>query len=161
MEFSGPNGKVTMTLATPLNDGVCLMLQSLALFDTSETKHLEINFNSNPASYPPYNTLSPMKDLRTLELYRCKTPDIFIRALDPTNSSSGVVVCPKLEEVIMNYEGTLDVKSVIGMAAARGSSGAELKSLGISSPWGGPNLAQSDVSELEKHVFRLELVSEW
>jgi len=158
MEFSGPNGEVVMELTTKatLDDGARMVLGSLAQFDTSKTELLEINFTGHPSSYSPYDTLLPMNGLHTLQLHQCTSPDIFIRALDPSKCLSGVVVCPKLEKLDMRNKAAVDIKDVIGMAAARESRGATLNFLRIIHRWGGSTSAQSDVLELKKHVFRLE-----
>ena len=158
IEFSGPNGEVIMELITEaaLDDGARVALRSLAQFDTSKTESLEINFTGHPSSYPPYYTLLPMKGLRILQLHQCASPDIFIHALDPSKCPSGVVACPKLEKLDIRNKTTVDIKDVIGMAAARESRGAALNFLRIIHRWGGSTCTQSDVLELEKHVFRLE-----
>jgi len=157
MEFSGPNGEVMMTLATSPDDET-FPLRFLTLFGTSETERLEIYFRGSPSSYHPYNTLLRMKNLHTLKLYHCESPDVFVHALDPRNGSLGVVVCPKLEELVIKHEKALDIESVIGMVAARESRGAKIKTIWIISQQGGGNHTQSDMLELKKHVFRLEWI---
>ena len=49
----------------------------------------------------------------------------------------GVVVCPKLEELVIKYEETLDVESVIGMVAAKGVKRTEFQVSWDISRWGG------------------------
>jgi len=155
MGFSGPNGEVRMTLSTPPDDGTCLVLESLTNFDTQKTERLEIEFMHSPPSYPPCRVLLPMKDLRTLTLHNCTNTCVFVHALDPNVGSLGALLCPKLEELIIGDEGKLDIKIVVGMAAARESRGAGLKSIRIVNLQG-PAYAQLDVSELAKHVPHLE-----
>ena len=97
-----------------------------------------------------------MKDLRTLTLSQCTSPDIFLHTLDPRMNASGVVVCPKLEELVLilrrNGE-TLDIKSVINVAVARASRGAKLESVRIVTH---DESGQIDVSELMEYVSHVE-----
>ena len=155
MQFSGPNGQVRIYLSHR-GDTTCLALESLARFDTSKTEWLRIDHGSSPSNDPPYRALLHMEHLRTLVLSRCTSPDIFIRALDPNNGVSGVVVCPKLEKLVLVFRlnrGTLDIKNVIDMAAARASRGAKLRTVRIVS--GQNELDLVDVLELGKHVWRV------
>jgi hypothetical protein len=97
-----------------------------------------------------------MEHLHTLALYRCTNLDVFIRALDPIVSSSGDVICPKLENLVLvlRLSGErLDIKNVIEMAAARASRGAKLKSVRIVSQ---DESVQIDALELRKHVSHVE-----
>jgi len=71
-----------------------------------------------------------MKDLRTLEPHQCEDPHIFVRALHPSMSPLGVVVCPQLEELVIVHGGIFDIKDVVGTVAARASGGAKLKTVG-------------------------------
>ena len=159
LEFCGPNGGVLMILDTK-EYGVALALGTLAQFDTSKTERLAIDFSGIPSHPSPYHILLPMKDLRTLELQQCATPDIFVRALDPSKSPSGVVVCPKLEKLDIRFTLSFDIKNAIGMAAARKSLGATLNFVRITNPWE-EIFAHSDVLELEKHVSHLEWIDDW
>jgi len=157
MEFSGPNGKVKMILVTPRPDETCLLLESLALFNTSEVEQLDIDCGDSPPSGPPYQALLPMGNLHTLTLTDCDTPHFFIHALDPTMSPSGVMACPRLEKLVVDHKETLDIKSFIRMAAARVSRGVKLKFVRICSSWFVTTMyPEHDVSELKKHVFRVE-----
>ena len=157
LQFSGPNGRVTMIPRRSRVDKTCLVLESLDQFDTLKVEQLKIdrgNGGESPSSDPLYRALLPMKHLRTLTLYHCAIPRIFVHALHPTMSSSGTVVCPDLEElvIVLNSE-SLDMRSVIGVAAARASRGAKLKSVKII---GQDKFAQVDLLELEKHVLDVE-----
>jgi len=155
MEFSGPNGIVTMILVTPRPDETCFLLESLAQFGTSKVERLDIDFDDSPPNDPPYRALLPMGNLRTLTLSNCDTPHPFIHALDPSMSLSQVIVCPRLEELNVYHKKTLDIKSFIRMAAARASGGVKLKSVRISS-WFVTTYSQRDVLELGMHVSRVE-----
>ena len=159
MEFSGPNGRVSMTLTNTSFDKTRLLLESLAQLDTSETERLVIE-EGEPRSIgdPFHQALPPMTDLRSLTLSRCASPHIFIQALQPDVSSSEVVVCPKLEElIVVLWAGeTFDTKSVINMAAVRASRGKELRTVRIVDRWG--KLDQKVILELKKHIFHVEHV---
>jgi hypothetical protein len=155
IRFSGPNGQVRMYIH-PNDDTTRLMLESLARFDTSKTERLQIDYGHSHSRDPPYQALHPMDHLRTLILYRCTSPDIFIHALDPNTNSSGVAVCPELEELILVLrlsEETLDIKNVKEMAAARASRGAKLKSIKISSH---DKSMQIDALDLREHALHVE-----
>jgi hypothetical protein len=67
--------------------------------------------------------------------------------------SAEVVVCPKLEELVIEHMEMVDIKNIIRMAAARASRGAKLKSVRIVSQGG---FVQIDVLELKKHVLHVE-----
>ena len=159
MEFSGLNGQVKITLRTSRNHPTELTLGSLAELDTSKTERLEIDEGDLPSKEPLYQALIPMKDLRTLTLSECMSPDILIRAMRPATSSSEVMVCPKLEEFVLVvypfYFGVdlPEITSIIEMAAARASRGGKLKTVRIFCRHGATDL---DLSELRKHVWNVE-----
>ena len=50
-----------------------------------------------------FQTLLHMKNLRTLTLIECNNHS-FIRVLNPGKNSSGTIVCPNLEEIILYVE---------------------------------------------------------
>jgi hypothetical protein len=159
IQFSGPNGQVRMFIP-PRDNTTCLVLESLDRFDTSKTERLQIDYGYSPSDGPLHRALIPMQHLRTLTLFRCASPDIFIHALDPIVHSSGVVVCPRLEELVLVLcpDGeTLDIKNVTEMAAARASRGKKLKSVKIISQ---DESVQIDVLELRKHVSNVDYTPE-
>jgi hypothetical protein len=156
MKFSGPNGQVKLILRLSRNDQTGSVFGSLVELDTSKTERLEIDSCDILSEDPVYRALLPMKDLRTLTLSECMYPHIFFRALQPATSSLEVVVCPKLEEVVVAppiYGGRFVIAGVIEMAAGRASRGKKLKTIRIIDPWQGVDL---DVSELRKHVWEVE-----
>ena len=160
MEFSGPNGQVKITLWTDSHNPTELTLGSLAELDTSKTERLEIDDDDLPFGEPLYQALLPMKDLRTLTLSNCISPDILVRALQPPTNSSEVMVCPKLEEVIFKpyyppyFRGDRSgVASIVEVAAARASRGGKLKTVRI---FHGRGTADLDLSELRKQVWDVE-----
>ena len=155
VQFSGPNGKVTMIPVTQ-TDTIRVVLESLARFDTSKVEQLEIDCDDTLSRDLPYQTLLPMEGLRTLTLFHCQNSRGFIAALRPNTSSSEAVVCPKLEELVLAFpidRETFDMKDVIGMAAGRASRETKLKSVGIDSR---DDVLEIDSLELEKHVLRVE-----
>jgi len=153
VRFKGPNGEVWMrTRATQVQ----LLLGSLANFDTSKTERLRIMDCKNPPSSDPvYQALLPMKSLHTLKLHRCQDSHIFIYALCPSMSSSGAMVCPKLEQLDIVYELAFDIRGVVATVAARASKGTKLKSVKISA-WSEVVYSQTDMLELKKHVLDVE-----
>ena len=156
MRFSGPNGEVNTTVITFPANPTGLVLKSLGQLNTSKTKWLELNCSNPPNRNYLYQALLPMNNLHTLMLSQCRHLYIFIHALDPSMSPSEVVVCPKLEELILMFrtdEEILDITSVVGMAAARASRGAKLRTIRIVDELGEVDL---DVLELRKHVWNVE-----
>ena len=153
IQFSGPNGEVYMAITSRVRWTCDSLLESLALFDTSKTRRLEIGAGCTPSSGYPYRALLPMEDLRTIALYQCETPYTFIYALNPSVGSSGVMVCPKLEELVIEPQQALNIRNVVGMAAARESRGAKLKSVRVLSQRA---FAWIEVFALQKHVAHVE-----
>ena len=156
IQFSGPNVHVKMMTRIYGADDACSLFESLAQFDTSRAERLTIDCGKFLSSDPgPYQALLPMKDLRTLTLYLCESLPAFISALHPKIGSSEVVICPKLEELVIEHRDPHMITNVIGMVAARASGGAKLKSvemvnrLDLVYP-------QIDVMELKKHVLHVE-----
>ena len=158
MEFSGPNGQVSILSITSGVDKTRLVLDSLAKFDTSKTEHLKIDCSSPPTSDPAYQALLPMKHLRTITLYWYKSPHLFIDALHPCADPSQVMVCPDLEEVVLMPPFDREIFHLgpfIAIAAARASRGAKLKHVSIVT-WHGYSHAEADVLELKKHALHVE-----
>jgi hypothetical protein len=54
MQFIGPNGQVCMVGISPRDNPIRLVLESLALIDTSKTKRLKIYHGNSPFSDLPY-----------------------------------------------------------------------------------------------------------
>jgi len=119
-----------------LSYGTCLLLETLADF------------------------VLPMKGLRTLTLYHCASPSIFLLTLHPNMDSSGAVVCPELEELMIEHRKGFDIEVIVGMAAARALRGAKLKTV-IFIRWHRSVYTQPDVSELKKHVVDVECSNRW
>jgi hypothetical protein len=154
--ISGPNGQVNMVSRITGDNTTYSVLESLAQFDTSTAERLKIDYSHYTSGGLPYRVLLSMINLRTLTLFLCGNTHIFVNTLHPSMSSSEVVVCPKLEELILGlrtYGGVADIKPVTGMAAARALRGARLKSVRIASS---DKFVQIDVLELKKHVLHVE-----
>jgi hypothetical protein len=153
----GPNGEVSMVPVTPEISTTCSVLGSLAQFDTSKTERLKIDCGYSTSSDLLYRTLLPMKRLRSLTLSRYTDPGIFVHALKPGMMSSlEVVVCPKLEELVLVlrvYGEILNIKNVIKMVAARALRGAKLKTVRIVIH---DEAMQIDALELSKHALCVE-----
>ena len=158
MEFTGPNGEVSVEPVAPHVDLSRLVLEFLAGFETSKTEELEILRSNPPASWIPHRALLPMKNLRTLTLSRCTNPHVFVHALNPELFPSDVVVCPQLKEltfVLSTYGVKFDIGNVIGMAAARELRGAKLARVRILDR-NGRELDPEGVLELERYVSHVE-----
>ena len=156
MKFSGPNGQVNMTLGTSRHGSTGLILQSLAELDTSKTERLEIDGGCLVYRESLYQTLLPMKDLRTLTLSKCRSPYVLIYALQPTTDLSEIMVCPKSEELVLvldPHETVHHITGITEMAAARASRGGKLKTVRIV---GGRSAASLGVSGLGEHVCNVE-----
>jgi len=156
MKFSGPNGTVSMIFSSLLYGSTDLALGSLAELDTSKTEWFEIDGGHPLSGEILHQALLPMKDLRTLTLSKCRSLGIFIHALQSTTNPSEVVVCPKLEELVLVLQPQRrmsDITSVIEMVEARASRGGKLRTFRIV---GGRDTADVDVSELRKHVWNVE-----
>jgi hypothetical protein len=157
VEFTGPNGRVSVARVTDRVNSTYSVLESLARFDTSKTERLKIGGGNSPPSDYLYQVLLPMKHLRTLTLSLCTNSDVFIHALDPSTSSPEVAICPELKELIIDCCAggkKLNLQSVIGMAAARALRGAKLEAVRIVHGQSGVDLV--DVLELRKYVWHVD-----
>ena len=156
MRFIGPNGRVSIIPIVPPADTICLAVDSLGQFNTSETERLDIDYCYLSSTELPYRALLPMKNLRTLTLSRFIHQCALV-ALHPDLYSSKDAVCPKLEELVLvlgpDGEG-FDIKGVIEIAAARASRGAKLSTVRIIVGRG--KLDPRGVLELRKHVSHVE-----
>ena len=155
MRLSGPNGQLCLAsqAGTPYK-----ALESLAQFDTSKIEWLKIVSRNRRLSDSATKALLPLKNLRTLTLYRCTDPYDFICALYLDETSSEVVTCPNLEVLVLvlrtNAE-KFDITNLIRTVAARASRGVKLKTIRID---GGKDKLRNpeDVLELRKHVLHVE-----
>ena len=137
IRLSGPDGQLCI-MNMYIHITPSQALESLARFDTSKTKLLRIDSNSDPLSRdPPYRAPLPMKNLRTLVLSRSTgLLCAFMDVLNPNTSPSKEVVCPLLQELTFvrrpqrglggRGEEKFDIQTMIEIAAARASTGAKL-----------------------------------
>jgi hypothetical protein len=108
----------------------------------------------DPSSAPLlFQVLQPMVNLDTLILSRCPNLQPLFLALNPHISSSNVLVCPRLEKLVVCIDGDDEshVRSMIDMAAARARRGVGLKSIRIV----GQEELES-MAELRNHVSHVE-----
>ena len=155
MRFTGPNGQVSVFPATPnINSTWALLDQFVKLYTPNIERLRIVRGNLNAV----YWALLPLKDLHTLTLSRCRNLYAVTHALSPNSNSSGVVVCPKLEELVLDPLGNeaLNILDIIRMAAARMSRGAKLKSVRTVSQ---DTFMQMKASGLEEYVSHMECIS--
>jgi len=154
IKLSGPSGQLIIVSRL---DTDRLGLEALGRFDTSKIERLEVATDDHPLTRPSYRGLIPLKTLRTLTLSRCRNPYAFMSALSPNKDTSGLVPCPRLEEIVLvprTDTEEIDVKSMTKIAAARVWGGAKLRTLRIV---GGEDRANlRDVLELRKYVSNVE-----
>ena len=97
-----------------------------------------------------------MKDLRALTLSRCNNLP-FILTLNPNENSSKIVLCPKLEEIILHIK-KLDqfcAEELCSMAKERTLRGAKLLAISVVSMDNAP-VPTKEVFQLREHVSRVE-----
>ena len=155
-KFTGPNGELFVTSKSPQAD-ITMALDYLVRLGPSTTKRLTIYEGGSPAADVVHRVLLLMQELRALTIYRCERQYTFVRFLSPQPQPSGVVVCPKLKELVIGFrsnETKPAIQNVIRMAAARASREAKLKTIRIVKDRS--RFDQEDVSELKKHVRHLE-----
>ena len=141
LQFTGPNGRVSMLPVWEHKDrpfgATHRVFQSLALFNTSMARQLEIEGGRLPPGSPlPHQVLTSTKNIQTLKLVQCQGLLSFIRALDPNLNQSNPLACPRLEELVL-YLGVVEphvMESIADMAAARALEGAGLKSIHLVCP---------------------------
>ena len=153
VEFAGPNGQVCMCSMCPQPDTTRLVPRSLAQFDTSKTKRLEI-FTSDTLFEELRLALLSLDNLRVLTLSLCKDLRSFILALGPDPSAIEPIPCPKLAGLVFRTEERFDIETMVEVAAARALGGAPLKSVRIITSR--EPVSMEVVAELLKHVPDVE-----
>ena len=125
IKFVGPNGKIRITSIFSVVDPAGVVLEFLDWFDTSTVDTLEVTSCDYMPQDLTYRLLLPMRFLRALTISPCDTMCPFARALNPDLDLENVLVCPKLEKLVLHTTGEKgpDIKS---MEAARASRGAKL-----------------------------------
>lgn len=162
VRLSGPNG--SLRLLDRWEDDVTMdhrILRSLGSGAPSAMQKLTISLYAHPypigiEDCPVFQTLSSIKNLRTLVLSECNNQP-FILALDPEKNASGLVLCPHLQELTLYTSPLLHppyTRRLITMAKNRASRGAKLSSLTIVD-LGGLGL-RDEVFGLKEDVMHLD-----
>ena len=102
-----------------------------------------------------FQTLSSMNNLRSLTLTECYNLP-FILALNPRKTPSNIVLCPKLEELMLSIEElySIYITDMLDMAEGRALRGARLSSITIVGPGG--VTPGKDVFKLRDYVTRVD-----
>ena len=138
-------------------DATGLILELLAQLGISRVERLKIHSGKSPSRDSSYQALLPMmaRTYAASHSIDAKARRYSSAPWTPARVRRGVTVCPKFEELDIEHRDGLHIKDIIGMAAARTSGGARLKSvrifnqLGLENPW-------VHVLELRKHVLHVE-----
>ena len=104
---------------------------------------------------PIFQTLSSANNLQTLVSMECNHRP-FILALDPDQNPSNLVICPKMEKLILytRFGYLFDVELLIAMAKNRSSRGVKLVSITLVDPGGDEQ--REEVLRLRQHFKRVE-----
>ena len=156
MRLKGPSGE----LSTCGCRNTSSLFRSLGKFDLSKTQRLSVTAHGLApedafANSPIFQTLSPMKNLRTLTLIGVDNLP-FIHALNPEKNRSRTVLCSELEELVL-YIGTLDrfhLEELKKMALERDKRSSKLSSVIIVSLGG--VCSREAVFSLRKYISRVE-----
>jgi hypothetical protein len=139
IQLSGPSGKLYISgqrdrwSSSAIPDRI--LLQSLDNFVLSRVQELRVTMyelsprRGKDASYPCY-ILSAMEDLRTLFLNKGNILPFFL-ALNPSQHPSELVLCPKLESLVLYVESQwfFGTSGLVAMAKERASRGVKLESV--------------------------------
>ena len=162
VRLSGPSG--SLRLLDRWEDDVTMdhrILRSFGSGALSAMQKLTISLyaHSYPVGIedcPVFQTLSSIKNLRTLVLSECNNQP-FILALNPEKNASGLVLCPHLQELTL-YTSPLRhhpyTRRLITMAKNRASRGAKLSLLTIVDL--GELGLRDEVFELREDVMHLD-----
>ena len=138
------------------------VIQYLGQFDISRTRWLVITLCNyqppDPAQIEKsslYRTFHCMEDLRTLMLIRCDNLP-FIHTLNPDKNPDKIVLCPRLEEIIIYIGGwdPLHVDELVNMAKERALRGAKLSAVTVVSI--DAVVPKEEVFQLRKYASRVE-----
>jgi hypothetical protein len=155
MSFTGPSGEVTLISEGRQFDDSPFLFDHLARLDVSKTEWLKVSGDSH-TSASVVQALFPMRRLRFLWLRRCNDLPAFVHSLSPQPRLPDAVVCPNLEELVLDPhpDASFDFQSVIKMAESRASRGAKLKAVRITVER--EELNPVDVLRLGEHVLHVE-----
>ena len=136
------------------------VLRSLTQFRISEVERFVIaGYRASPSTKteksPIYLTLLLVKNLHTLTLTHCLNLP-FILALNPEQNSSGTLVCPKLEDLVLYIMNGawFCIKELLAMVKERASSGAKLSTITIIGSQ--EFVSAKEVLKLRDYVSRVE-----
>ena len=165
MRLSGPSGdlhvfgywKYQAAVSRAMNPRILCTLGP-SILSTAQRLALSEYTHPNPTQgveCPIFQTLFSSSDLRTLILNECDTLP-FVLALDPGENSSGPLLCPNLEQLVLYivYWNQCHVEYLMSMAKNRALNGAKLSSITIvilvDIPQG------EEVFRLKEHVTHVE-----
>ena len=166
IQLSGPSGMLNIFGGWVYRDGqpnakASPVMQFLGELDISRTRWLTITSCGNllygPAQIAKsilYRTLHRMEDLRTLILIGCEDLS-FIHTLNPDKNPSKIILCPRLEEIILYVDGrdSFHADELVNMAEERALRGVKLAAITIDID---DVLLENKVFRLEKHVSRVK-----
>lgn len=152
MQFTGPNGQVCIASSFPSPDATEAVPRSLARFDTSKTRCLEIVNSGFTTGL--YEALASLTNLHALIISRCVDQPAFLVGLKNTLFPNGSVVCPKLEELVIRTSEPSTVRYMAETAELRASKGSPLKLVKVVS-FGEP-VSTEWVAGLQRHVSCVE-----
>ena len=161
VRLSGPSGSLLVQIFTfPLDIGPSVIdrrifhslvpsLSKIQNFVISEHDYRRL---LQVGKCPIFQTLSSMNDLQMLTLINCDNRG-FIRALDPKQHPSNLVLCPKMEKLVLFVDSPsqICVWRLVRMAKNRASRGAKLSLVKVVD-LGDLKLGRK-VSGLSKHVM--------
>ena len=140
LRLGGPNGEIYVMAYhrsyryDPLYAVDCQVLRSLDQSIPSTTKRLAISKLKLPPlpvnSSQVFQTLSSMSELRSLTLTECHNLPL-IRALNPNENASNIVICPKLKDLVfyIRERDRFHITEVLNMTRERASRDAKLSSI--------------------------------
>ena len=142
-------------------------------FDISRTRWLTVALcgyqpldPAQTAESIVYQTLHPMEDLRTLTLIECEDLP-FIHTLNPDKNPEKIILCPRLEEIVIHtrLRSTFLSDELVDMARERALRGAKLSAIKIINTTTAKP-AEEAFFPLREHVERVEYrfasrVPEW
>ena len=140
LRLGGPNGEIYVMAYhrsyryDPLYAVDCQILRSLDQSIPSTTKRLAISKLKLPSlpvnNSQVFQTLSSMSELRSLTLTECHNLPL-IRALNPNENASNIVICPKLKDLVfyIRERDWLLITEVLNMTKKRASRDVKLSSI--------------------------------
>ena len=102
-----------------------------------------------------FQTLDSMKNIRTFTLTKCHNP-LFFLALNPRKTPSNLVICPKLEELVLYIEERTEfhITDMLCMVKERAARSAKLSSITIVGL--GKLVPGKEVFKLREHVTQVD-----